>query len=164
MSWPHEKERNAYAAWLLLMSMHRPPKWHEIHDMLLLATFYHQRTRRNVGKLALAEKEQVYFTVYLPILRWRKPRKEMYKVFDRQVRKAIKKGLLIEAPEGWYDITEAGKEHLKAKKQAMVGIEWRAINYFSSRYKANRTRNMQEIESLFKIASSNETGISTEED
>lgn len=33
----------------------------------------------------------------------------------------------------------------------MVGIEWRAINYFSSRYKANRTRNMQEIESLFKI-------------
>lgn len=164
MSWPYEKERNAYAAWLLLMSMQRPPKWHEILDMLLLATFYHQRTRKNVGKLALAEKTEVYLTVYRVFLRWRKPQREMYPIFDRQVRKAIKLGLLIEAPEGWYDITEQGKEHLKAKKQAMVGIEWRAINYFSSRYKANRTRNMQEIESLFKIASSNETGISTEED
>lgn len=163
MGWPNEKERNAYAAWLLLMSMQRPPKWNEILDMLLMATFYHQRTRKNVGKLALAEKKEVYYTVYLPILRWRKPRNEMYKVFDRQVRKAIKLGLLIEAPEGWYDITETGKEHLKAKRKAMIGIEWRAINYFSSRYKANRTRNMQDIESLYKIFDNEESIDKTSE-
>ena len=140
-----KKEENRYAAWLLMIVQERPAKEVELHDMAMLCVFYQQRIRKQGGKLALASLEEILPAIYWPA-RQIGSRKEVYAIISRQMKLAVKHGLLLEPQEGWFDITDEGREYLRYKAVTIKVTSRYAINYFSTRYRPNRTRLRQLFE------------------
>ena len=139
------RERNHFAMFLIMMWAERPATKGELLSGILLATSYQQRARKNRKSLAMADKMEVFRSVYFPA-RKTGTREDVYKIMESAVRKAKKEGLLTEPVEGWYDITEEGMKYLYLKKARLEQAAVKSINYFASTWKANRTRNRQYIE------------------
>jgi hypothetical protein len=136
------KEKNQYASWLIMSSYSRKLTKVELRDWLLLATFYQQRARANTGKLAVADKHEVFRGAYWPN-RAQGRRKDTYALFGQLIDKAKKLGYVEEPQEGWLDITDKGKAMLRSKLRACKETEVRAIHFLASRWTPNTTRHNQ---------------------
>jgi hypothetical protein len=143
-------EYNYYGSWLILSTYQRKLTKVELRDWLLMACFYQRRARHQVGKLAVANKREVYLATYWPN-RAQGKRADVYAMFDKMIEKSKKLGYVEEPEEGWLDLTDAGKEMLKGKTDVIRHTAARSIRWLASRWTPNTARHNEYFEYKTKL-------------
>lgn len=136
-------ERNDYACFLILMWQVRPATRKELIHFLLMTVKY--QSRRKSG-LPLAPIDQVQKAVYWPNKKhWK--RAEFYDMLDKIINYCVKHGYL-EIHGDYLDCTKSGASLTKEMKAKAAFLPRKVINYMTTTYKANRSRNWDYFENF----------------